>query len=578
MSGGDLVARELERQGVRFVFTLCGGHVSPILVGAKHCGLTVVDVRHEATAVFAADATARLTGVPGVAVVTAGPGVTNTITALKNAQLAQSPLVLFGGATATVLKGRGALQDIDQRPLVKPHVKAAFFVERIRDLPRAVVDAFAVARSGVPGPVFVECPVDLLYPEAMVRSWYAAKTDRPARNLAEALQKRYLAWHLDRTFKSPRRERDIERAAVPPVAPSSGQVRKAATLLSKAKRPLLILGSQAMSEPQAAEEVAAAVVRLGVPVYLGGMARGLLGQASRLQLRHERRSALKEADLVLLAGFPSDFRLDYGSHVRGKTVIAVNRSAHDLRLNLRPTLGVLADPGLFLVALAEAAGGEPERFGSWLAELTGRDQAREAKIAADAASAPAGQGVNPLALCRAIEAGLPDASVLVADGGDFVATASYVVRPRAPLCWLDPGAFGTLGVGAGFALAAQLCRPGSEVWLLWGDGAAGLSLADFDTFARHRLPVIAVVGNDASWAQIAREQVEMLGDAVGTELARSDYHVAAQGLGGEGLLLTRPDQVEATLAEARRLAAGGRPVLINAHLAKTDFRKGSLSM
>jgi acetolactate synthase-like protein len=173
---------------------------------------------------------------------------------------------------------------------------------------------------------------------------------------------------------------------------------------------------------------------------------------------------------------------------------------------------------------------------------------------------------------------LPDDSVLVVDGGDFVATASYVVRPRGPLRWLDPGAFGTLGVGGGFALGAKLVRPGSEVWILYGDGSAAYSIAELDTFARHGLAVIAVVGNDASWGQIAREQVDILGSAVGTVLARNDYHVVAEGYGAKGLLLTRTEDAPRVLSEAREIARGGKPVLINAHLSRTDFRKGSISM
>jgi acetolactate synthase-1/2/3 large subunit len=168
--------------------------------------------------------------------------------------------------------------------------------------------------------------------------------------------------------------------------------------------------------------------------------------------------------------------------------------------------------------------------------------------------------------------------VLVADGGDFVATASYVVRPRGPLRWLDPGAFGTLGVGGGFALGAARARPGAEIWILYGDGSLGYSLAEFDTFVRHGLAPIAVVGNDACWAQIAREQVKLLGDDTGVRLARTDYHRAAEGLGAAGLLVTRDEDVPAVLAEARTLSAAGRPVLVNAHLAPTDFREGSLSI
>jgi thiamine pyrophosphate-dependent acetolactate synthase large subunit-like protein len=212
----------------------------------------------------------------------------------------------------------------------------------------------------------------------------------------------------------------------------------------------------------------------------------------------------------------------------------------------------------------------------WFAELSARDAAREADIAARAAVS--GQGVNPLRLCREIDAVLPDDSVLVADGGDFVGTASYVVRPRGPLRWLDPGAFGTLGVGGGFAIGAARARPSAQVWILYGDGSLGYSLIEFDSYVRHGLAPIAIIGNDACWAQIAREQVKMLKDDVGVRLARTDYHLAAEGLGGEGLVITSDDEIAPTLARAKELSAAGRPVLVNVHLAETDFREGSLSI
>jgi acetolactate synthase-1/2/3 large subunit len=186
--------------------------------------------------------------------------------------------------------------------------------------------------------------------------------------------------------------------------------------------------------------------------------------------------------------------------------------------------------------------------------------------------------VNPVAFLRALERAAGDGAVMVADGGDFVATAAYILHPRSPLAWLDPGAFGTLGVGAGFALGAALARPGSEVWLLWGDGASGYGLAEFDTYVRHGIPVIAVVGNDASWAQIAREQVKMLGDEVGTALARTAYHEVARGFGAEGIEVRRPQEVEPALERAKAYARGGRPVLVNVWLDRTDFREGSISM
>ena len=167
--------------------------------------------------------------------------------------------------------------------------------------------------------------------------------------------------------------------------------------------------------------------------------------------------------------------------------------------------------------------------------MRARDEAREREI--DARAKTAGEFVNPIALLRAIDAAAADDATFVADGGDFVATASYVLRPRAPRGWLDPGVFGTLGVGAGFALAAALERPGAEVWILFGDGACGWSLAEFDTFVRHGIPVIAVVGNDAGWTQIAREQVKMLGDDVGVTLSRAAYHEVAAAFGAEGILV-----------------------------------------
>ncbi len=575
--GGDRIADVLQAHGVRCVYTLCGGHISPILSAARARGIRVVDVRDEAAAVFAADAAARLSGLPGVAAVTAGPGITNTITALKNAQLAQSPLLLLGGAAPTALQGRGALQDIDQRPLVEPHVKRFFKLRRVRELGPAVEEAFALARSGVPGPVFVECPVDLLYDEASIRQWYAEAGGK-GRSLADRALRWYLDRHVRRMFEgsgdeSPARVREVG-------TPLAGDASIGAALgaLAKAQRPLAVIGSQAVVNAAEVERVAAAVARLGVPVYLSGMARGLLGRDHPLQMRHQRRQALREADCVLLAGVPCDFRLDYGRHVRrSATLIAANRSARDAKLNRRPNVLALGDAGRFLQALAERApeGGQPGRD-EWLAALRVRDAAREAEI--DRQAQARGELVNPLALFRAIEREAGENALFVADGGDFVATASYVLHPRGPLTWLDPGAFGTLGVGAGFAIGAATVRPEREVWIVFGDGACGFGLSEFDTFARHGIAVIAVVGNDAGWTQIAREQVKMLKDDVGTVLARTAYHEVARGFGAEGLLVKRADEVDGALKRARELARQGRPVLVNVWLDRTEFREGSLSM
>jgi len=571
------VAGALAAHGVRFLFTLCGGHISPILVGAKNRGIRVIDVRHEATAVFAADAVARLTGVPGVAAVTAGPGCTNTITAVKNAQLAQSPVIVLGGATGTILEGRGALQDIDQMSLFEPHVKWAARVRRVKDLEGTVFRAFHRAQEGVPGPVFVECPVDLLYGEDLVRDMYGAKaTQGQSKGLGDRALRWYLRRHVKRLFSGTTTAGRL--SVVPPTRPepSSLHLRKARRLLKSATRPVLMVGSQALLEPGTVSQLAAAVESLGIPVFLTGMARGLLGQGHRLQVRHQRRQALRRADLVILAGVPCDFRLDYGRQISGQArLIAVNRDESEVAKNRRPDLGIVADPGAFLKSLAETCG-TPSGGDAWRVELRERDSVRHNDIVER--SGKTTDFVNPLALVRQIEDAVAKDSVLVVDGGDFVATASYVVSPRAPLSWLDPGVFGTLGVGAGFALGAKLCRPEAEVWILYGDGSAAFSLAEFDTFVRHDLPVIAVVGNDASWGQIARDQVELLKDDIGTVLRRTDYDVVAAGYGGKGLRLHQASDIAEVIAAAKTEAASGRPVLINALLGKSDFRKGSISV
>jgi acetolactate synthase-1/2/3 large subunit len=574
--GGDAVAAALAAHGVRFLFTLCGGHISPILTASKARGLRVIDVRHEATAVFAADAVARLTAVPGVAAVTAGPGLTNTITALKNAQLAQSPVILLGGAAPTALQGRGALQDIDQRPLIAPHVKLFTQIRRVRDLGPALEKAFAVARAGVPGPVFIECPVDLLYDETSVRGWYAEAAGK-GHAIADRLRRFYLNRHAERLFAG---SAVTVPAAVRPVLPpavSNASLRAAVAALSRAERPLLVVGSQALARATDAPRIAAAVAHLGVPVYLSGMARGLLGRDHPLHMRHQRRQALREADCVVLAGVPCDFRLDYGRHVRrGATLVAANRSAKEARMNRRPDVAAIGDAGLFLELLAELLAQAGRRWSSWIDKLRNRDLEREAAI--DKQAEHEGEWVNPIALLRLLDSQAGENAVMVADGGDFVATASYIVHARAPLSWLDPGVFGTLGVGAGFALGAALCRPEGEVWIIYGDGACGYSLIEFDTFARHGIPVIAVVGNDGGWGQIAREQVKMLHDDVATVLGRSAYHLAAAALGAEGILVKKTTEAPMALARARDLARAGKPVLLNVWLDKTDFREGSISM
>ncbi len=576
MNGGEIVALVLKEEQVKFLFTLCGGHISPILVSAKQAGIRVIDTRHEVNAVFAADAVARLTGIPGVAAVTAGPGITNTITAVKNSFMAQTPIVLLGGAAPTLLKGRGALQDIDQIALMKPIVKWAVAVRKKRDIYPTLKKAFLKAQQGVPGPVFVELPIDVLYEESIIREGFSKLTSAPT-----TIKQRITTWFINRHFNDLfRDESDPRGKQIKAVVKThtTSQLGKAARMIATAKRPVILVGSGAMMNPSLAGQLAEGLTILGIPTYLSGMARGLLGKENSLQYRHHRKEALREADVVLLAGVPCDFRLDYGRNINSRaTLIAVNRSTTDLNKNRRPDVGIHADPMHFLIDFSGNLGNRHSgNWEPWKKVLSDREAKRETAISTETASTV--QGINPVKLFLDLDKELSENAVIVADGGDFVGTSSYIVKPRKPLSWLDPGVFGTLGIGGGFALGAKLCSPDSEVFILYGDGSAAYSLMEFDTFVRHGLPVIAIIGNDASWSQIARDQIEMLKDDCGTVLASSDYEMIAHAYGARGKKVHTLEEFHAALGEARSSIKEGIPYVINAVLEKSDFRKGSLSM
>ncbi|XP_062034123.1 2-hydroxyacyl-CoA lyase 2 isoform X1 [Lepus europaeus] len=607
--GGENVAAVLRAHGVRFLFTLVGGHISPLLVACEKLGIRVVDTRHEVTAVFAADAVARLMGTVGVAAVTAGPGLTNTVTAVKNAQIAQSPVLLLGGAAGTLLQKRGALQAIDQLSLFRPLCKFCASVRRVRDIVPTLRAAIAAAQSGTPGPVFVELPIDVLYPYFMVQkemvpakppkglvargvSWQSGQGERssftvglPSNGWHADLKPgaRYLENHLANLFAGawePQPEGPLP-LDIPQASPQ--QVQRCVEILSRAKRPLLVLGSQALLPPTPADKLRAAVETLGVPCFLGGMARGLLGRNHPLHIRQNRGAALKKADVVILAGIVCDFRLSYGRVLsRNSKIIIANRNREEMLLNSdifwKPLEAVQGDVGSFVLKLVGGLQGQtwaPD----WAEELREADRLKEQAFREKAAMAVA-QHLNPVQVLQLVDEALPDNSILVVDGGDFVGTAAHLVQPRGPLRWLDPGAFGTLGVGAGFALGAKLCRPDAEVWCLFGDGAFGYSLIEFDTFVRHKVPVVALIGNDAGWTQISREQVPSLGSNVACGLAYTDYHKAAMGLGARGLLLSRDheEQVASVLRDAQEQCRDGHPVVVNILIGRTDFRDGSIAV
>lgn len=577
MNGGEITARVIAAHGVDALFTLIGGHVSPILVESKKRGIRVIDTRHEVNAVFAADAWARLKGIPGVAVVTAGPGVTNTITAVRNALMAQSPLVLIGGATATALRGRGSLQDIDQIELIRSNVKRAFRVNQLRQIAPTLNRAFADAAEGVPGPVFVEIPVDLLYDEKIVRDWYADASPK-GKSLMSGIIRGYLKWHVAKLFRSAAQVKIPAPKENSPHFVSDNLLAKLSAAMEKAERPLVLAGSQVLRDARMASDVRAALEKLGIPVYLSGMARGLLGDRHPLQYRQKRKEALKECDLVILLGVPADFRLNYGAHIgRRAYQVNVNLDRKDLKKNKRPNIAARVDSATLLLRLAEKGiFADAQKIAGWKAVLSEREKAREAEILKSASEKM--KLINPVDFFLKATPVLAKKTILVADGGDFVATGAYTLRPGGPLTWLDPGVFGTLGVGAGFALGAKVARPDHDVVILYGDGSAGYSIMEFDTFVRHKLPVGAIIGNDACWTQIYRDQVEFLKDDVACMLDYSHYDEISKTFGGKGMTISKPAQVKNGLNALKNSLKKKQPFILNVLIGRSEFRKGSISM
>ena len=568
--GGDIVASTLKQHNIKHIFTLCGGHISPILVSCSQNDIKVIDVRHEATAVFAADAISRLSPAIGVAAVTAGPGLTNTVTAVKNLQMAQVPVLLLVGATATVLKNRGSLQDIDQIGLMRSLTKYQAVVNKGKDIANQINKAIIIAQSDVPGPVFIELPLDLLYPKDMVYDLYGLNQKMSW----------FVKYYLQRNFNKIFNDFNKKPLPVPKINYSnisSNKLSKCLEMILKAKKPLLLIGSQLMINVLNIEKISKQLSLMNMPIFVSGMARGLMSNKDIEIFRHKRTLALNECDLVILAGVPCDFRLGYGRQInKDAKIIAINRDRKDLYLNIKPSLAIQSDPGSFISKISEKISESKLNYSVWLDSLRSREKDRENEI--EKQSKIKTDYVNPIQLFRIINKHIDKNDIIVADGGDFVATASYILRPRFQLGWLDPGPFGTLGVGAGFILGSNFACPNSTIWGIYGDGAFGYSMAEFDTFSRHNIPVIAIIGNDGGWTQIARDQVEIFNDPVATELGYSNYHEVIDKLGGIGYEISENDDIHDVIVEAKEHAKSGNSVLINVKIGKTDFRKGSISV
>jgi acetolactate synthase I/II/III large subunit len=512
MIGGHVVARALKQLGTSCVFTLCGGHVAPIYDGCLTEGIDIVDVRHEQAAAHAADAWARLTRAPGVAIVTAGPGVTDAVTGVANALAARSPLVVLGGAAELRTRGRGALQEMEQVPLMRPVTRWAATATDPARLGELVATAFREA-TAARGPVFLELPFDVLTAQVTAPRLPAAPPPLP---------------------RSPGDPRALEEAA---------------RLLGRARRPVIFAGSQVWWDDGVAA-LRALAERTRIPVLVNGMARGALGAAHPQAFSAARRTALEKADAVVLVGVALDFRVGYGADIaRDAALIQIERDPAELGKNRAADVAIVGDAASILGQLARAL--PPEvAFGDWSGAL--RDE--ELRLLARRAEWERSdrQPMNHYRFARAVAEAVDDDTIVIGDGGDIVAITAKVVEPRQPGHWLDPGPLGCLGVGAPFALAAKKLYPKKKVLVVSGDGSFGLNGFDFETCTRLGLPVTVVVGNDAAWGQIRGPQLMTFGPdrAPATRLRPTRYDRVVEAFGGRGQHLEDPAALAPTLRAA----------------------------
>jgi acetolactate synthase I/II/III large subunit len=542
--GGAQAVAAARRHGVQALFTLSGGHIFPVYDGAVRATppMPIVDVRHEQTAVFAAEAMARLTRAPGFAVLTAGPGVTNGVSAVTTAHFNGSPVVVLAGRAPDGRWGSGSLQELDHPPLLAPVTKQAWTVHAPGQVGAAADEAFALASSRHRGPVFLDASLEALYGAGSPAGAGATElvTTGPGSDGPDAT--------VDRD------------------QPDPDAITAIASLLAGASRPVLILGSDVWLD--GAEQAArAAAEELGLPVIANGQGRGILPAGHPLLVTRARSVALGEADLVLVAGTPLDFRLGYGNF-GGKNGTAPARVVH-----LADAPGLIAthcelagsaagELAAIFSGLAAAASGTASSA-AWTQDWLPRLQAISKQAIANDAGLLASNAnpVHPLRIYGELARLLAEDAVIIGDGGDFVSYAGKYVEPQQPGGWLDPGPYGCLGTGLGYAMAARLARPTAQVVLLLGDGAAGFSLMDADTLVRHGLPVVMICGNNGIWGLEKHPMQALYGYDVAADLqpgCRYDQVVTALGGGGE--LVTDPADIGPAL---RRAFDSGIPYLVN---------------
>ena len=523
--GAHAVAAAL-RHGVTTMFTLSGGHVFPLYDAAVHGQppMRLLDVRHEQTAVFAAEATAKLTRTPGLAVLTAGPGVTNGTSAIATAHFNGSPLVVLGGRAPDYRWGAGSLQELDHPPILAPITKRAWTEHATAGIGAAVDEAFRLASTPHRGPVFLDIPMDALFG--------AAQAQLPG------------------------------LAAQQPAEPDPGAIAQLAVLLSESERPVLVLGSDVWlgGAEDAARQAAETLL---LPVITNGQGRGVLPAGHELLVTRARSLAFGEADLVIVVGTPLDFRLGYGEF-GGKhggpraRVVHIVDAADQVAAHCPLAGSAAGDLSAALSTLAETA--VPRKPGdSWLERL--QDAVAAAMAADGSLLASDASPVHPMRIYGELTRILDDDAVVIGDGGDFVSYAGKYIEPKRPGGWLDPGPYGCLGTGLGYAIAARIARPQAQVALLLGDGAAGFSLMDADTLVRHGLPVVMICGNNGIWGLEKHPMRMLYGYDVAADLqAQCRYDAVVAALGGAGELVTDPAEIGPAL---RRAFDAGVPYLVN---------------
>jgi acetolactate synthase-1/2/3 large subunit len=547
ISGGHLVAKALKAEGVEVIYTLCGGHIIDIYDGCVDEGIDVVDVRHEQVAAHAADGYARLTGKPGCAVVTAGPGTTDAVTGVANAFRAESPMLLIGGQGAHTQHKMGSLQDLPHVDMMTPITK---FASTVPDTARAadmVSMAFRECYHGAPGPSFLEIPRDVL--DAKV----------PADKARVPTAGNYRA--------STRQSGDPD------------DVQKLADLLVRAERPAILLGSQTWT--CRATDAATELVRtLNVPAYMNGAGRGTLPPGDPHHFQLSRRYAFSNADLIVIVGTPFDFRMGYGKRLSpDATVVQIDLDYRTVGKNRDVDLGIVGSADLVLAAVTQAASGRINGGGdkrkAWMEELRTAEQTaldkRLPQLRSDASP------IHPYRLVSEINDFLTEDSLYIGDGGDIVTFSGQVVQPKAPGNWMDPGPLGTLGVGVPFVLAAKQARPDKEVVALFGDGAFSLTGWDFETLVRYNLPFVGIVGNNSSMNQIRYGQKAKYGEErerVGNTLGDVPYEEFARMLGGHGEAVREPSEIRPALERAR---ASGKPSLVNVWIDPDAYAPGTMN-